>query len=268
MQDTLAKMNTWMVYLVLLVITLFAAYFLIALGSFFGKMKASVKKGGKKKSSMGCLTLLLVLVGFGLVFIIFRFVVLYTPYSGDTLIARVNSYKPDQPIADFKLVVGFFEKGEQLHAETYFIKGNRWQIKGEWVQWRSPLQHIGLKKSFRLTHIMGQYINVKAGSTAKANSYTLIRDDQNTLWRYLVASCKTIGLVNIQTITSEALAPNYHDTVAVWITEQALKIRAGDDKASISSSGEKKRSAPEETSTKPLKSNKREYPRSEEQIRR
>lgn len=268
MQDTLAKMNTWMVYLVLLVITLFAAYFMIALSAFFGKMKASVKKGGKKKSSMGCLTLLLVLAGFAMAFIVFRFVVLYTPYSGESMIARVNSYKPDQPMADFKLVVGFYEKGEQLHAETYFIKGNRWQLKGEWVRWRSPFQYIGLKTSFRLTHIQGQYVNVKAGSAARANSYTLIRDDKNALWRSLVSFCKTIGLVKIQTIASDAMVPNLRDTAAVWISEQAIKIRFGEEKQNLSTQVEKKRSPAEEASPRTTKNSKKEYPRSEEQIRR
>jgi hypothetical protein len=268
MQDTLAKMNTWMVYLVLLVITLFAAYFMIALGSFFGKMKASVKKGGKKKSSMGCLTLLVVLVGFVLVFVVFRFVVLYTPYTGESMVARVNSYKPDQPIADFKLVVGFYEKGEQLHAETYFIKGNRWQVKGEWVQWRSPFTFVGLKKSFRLTHIQGQYINIKAGSASRANSYTLVHDDKNALWRSLVSFCKTVGLVKIQEIASDAVAPNFRDTAVVWISEQTFKIRVGEEKATLSAPGEKKRTLAQEASPGTAKSSKREYPRSEEQIRR
>lgn len=265
MLDTLAKMNTWMVYLILLLITLFAAYFFIALGAFVGKMK-TWKKGGKKNSSLGLIALLLALLGFVLAFIVIRFMILYTPYTGNTLIARVNSYKPDQPIADFKLVVGFFEKGEQINAETYYIKGQRWQLKGEWAQWRSPFHYLGLKKSFRLTHVQGQYINAK--TSTRANSYALIRDDKNALWRSLVSFCKTVGLVQILTLTTEANTPNYRDTAAVWISEQGLLVRYNNDSVAVGRATDKKPSTPPEAGRARPKSSKKEYPRSEEQIRR
>jgi hypothetical protein len=266
MQEMLSKMNTWMIYLVLLVVTIFTAYFFIAIKNFLQKINVSMKKGRGKNSSMGCTSLFVFLIVGLFLFIVFRFLVLFSPFSSDELVAKTNAYHPDENFGDFKLVVGFFEKGEQVNEETYFIKGHRWLVKGEILQWQSLLERVGLKKMYRITHLQGQYNTAKPNSNQRANSYTLIHDDQNALWRMLSSACQAVHLVRIETISTDALIPNYKDTITLWITSKGFLVRINTEKnggGTIKNRGDEKDSG---VSTK--KAYSTEYPGREEAIKR
>jgi hypothetical protein len=228
MFQQLAKMNTWMIYLVLFLITVFAAYFIIALVNFFGRVKASFKKGGKKKSSMGLVSIMVIILFVAFLFVVFRIMILYAPLNGETLIAKVSCQKVAADLGDLKLNVAFFEKGEQLQSENYIIRGNRWLVKGEILQWASPFGYLGLKQTYRLTHVLGQYVNVEGKS--RSNSYTLIRDDQNSLWRILVSTFSFVGVFRIQTVVIEPQVPDYREAKTIWISKNILVIRSFDPK--------------------------------------
>jgi hypothetical protein len=265
MQDILSKMNTWMIYLALLVVTLFAAYFLIAIKNFGQQIKGSTKKGGKEKSSMGCATLFLFLAAGLFLFVVLRYLVLYSPFTSDELIGQANAYHPDKNFGDFKLVVGLFKKGFPLSTETYFIKGDRWLVKGEILQWHGLLGYVGLKKMYRITHVQGQYNTGKPNTNQRANSYTLIHDDQNALWRMLSSACQAAHLLRIEAISTDALLPNYKDTITLWITQKGFLLRSNNAKkgnGSIQSRGDTKAC----TLTKKTKSS--QYPNREEAIKR
>ncbi|NLP12241.1 hypothetical protein GX408_17720 [bacterium] len=269
MQETLGHMNTWTIYLLLLVITIFTAYFCLAMVGFLNKLKHSMTRKKDGKSSMGCLTLLILLTAGLFLFIVFRFLVLYTPFSTDEPIAKITAQQAEDHLGDFKLVVAFMEKGEPTHSGNYVIKGQRWLIKGEILHWHRWLSAFGLKKMYRTTHILGQYVT-KTPAGARANSYTLIKDDQNALWHTLSSGCKALGLVRVKSVSSEPVAPNYRETASVWISDSGLKVRlnngpgAGDE---MKNGGNKKNGA-HETGSAVKKTKPNGYPDREEAIQR
>ncbi|OPZ68184.1 MAG: hypothetical protein BWY83_02390 [bacterium ADurb.Bin478] len=269
MQETLGHMNTWTIYLLLLVITIFAAYFCIAVAGFLQKLKLSMTKKKNGKSSMGCLTLLILVTAGLFLFVVFRYLVLYAPFSTDEPIAKITAQQADDHLGDFKLAVVFIEKGEPTHSGNYVIKGQRWLIKGEILQWHRWLSAFGLKKMYRTTHVLGQLVT-KTNAGARANSYTLIKDDQNALWRTLSSACKALGLVRVKSICSEAVAPNYRETVSVWISDSGLKVRLNNvqaDAHGVKNGGNKKNGA-HETGDAVKKTQSNGYPDREEAIQR
>jgi len=269
MQETLGHMNTWTVYLLLLVITIFAAYFCLAVAGFLRKLKLSMSKKKDGKPSLGCLTLLILLTAGIFLFVVFRYLVLYTPFSTDEPIAKITAQQAEAHLGDFKLAVTFIEKCESPHTGNYVIKGQRWLLKGEILHWHRWLSAFGLKKMYRSTHILGQYVT-KTNAGARANSYTLIKDDQNALWRTLSSICKALGLVRVKSVSSEAVLPNYRETVFVWISDSGLKMRLNNGQAAAHSGkngGNKKNDAPE-TGSAVKKTKPNRYPDHEEAIQR
>jgi len=269
MQETLGHMNTWTVYLLLLVITIFAGYLCLAVAGFLRKLKLSMSKKKDGKPSLGCLTLLILLTAGIFLFVVFRYLVLYTPFSTDEPIAKITAQQAEAHLGDFKLAVTFIEKGESTHTGNYVIKGQRWLLKGEILHWHRWLSAFGLKKMYRSTHILGQYVT-KTNAGARANSYTLIKDDQNALWRTLSSICKALGLVRVKSVSSEAVLPNYRETVFVWISDSGLKMRLNNGQAAAHSGkngGNKKNDAPE-TGSAVKKTKPNRYPDHEEAIQR
>lgn len=263
MQEMLYKMNTWMIYLVLLVGTIFVAYFAIAIANFTQKMKSSMKKGGKKKSSLGCVTLLVLFVAVLFLFVVFRYMTLYSQFRSDEMIALINASRAQENLGDFKLTMAFMEKGEQDHKENYVIKGQRWLIKGELLQWNAFMKYVGLNQMQRITHIQGWQPSTNSNPQQRPNSYTLIRDDQNTLWRFLSSACRAVGLVRIRTISTEPQLPNYKNTLTLWITTKGFLFRASNEKPLVEQNQQPAKPAVPGKNKKPPV-----YPEREEAIKR
>ncbi len=262
MQEMLYKMNTWMIYLVLLVATIFVAYFAIAIANFLQKMKTSMKKGGKKKSSLGCATLLVLSCAALFLFVVFRYMTLYSQFRSDEMIAQISASQAEENLGNFTLNISFIEKGELDHKANYIIKGQRWLIKGELLQWNALLRYIGLNKMQRITHIQGWLPNTTGKPQQRANSYTLIRDDLNTIWRMLSSISKTMGLVRIQTVSIEPQLPNYKNTYSLWISSKGFILRSGNEKAVSERNQKQAKTAAQE------KKKRVEYPEREEAIKR
>ena len=222
-----------------------------------------MKRNSGKKSSFGCSTLLILLLLGVLLFTLLRFLMLYTSFTVEEPVAQVIASPPDEPLGNFKLAVTFMEKGEKVRSENYYIKGNRWLIKGELLQWHRTLGALGLKKMYRLTHIQGQYVATKANAQQRSNGYTLIDDDQSTLWRLLSSVYKALGLVQIQTIRSEAQPPVYKNTIILWVSAKGFLALHELERPKNSGATIKANHQPQEE-----ESGTSQYPDREEDIRR
>jgi hypothetical protein len=57
--------------------------------------------------------------------------------------------------------------------ESYFIKGDLWQLDVRVISWGGPLEMIGLEPGYRLDRLSGRYISLEAERASERTVYDI-----------------------------------------------------------------------------------------------
>jgi hypothetical protein len=70
-------------------------------------------------------------------------------------------------------------------SRQFLIRGDQWMIEGDILKWDNWLRFLGLDTRYRLTRLRGRYILTEQETREQPTVYSLARDENDPLWRYL-----------------------------------------------------------------------------------
>lgn len=191
MNELFANMNTVLVYGLLFIITLIAAYLLLAIRNAFKKKK----KEGKKSSKLGCLVSLVLLLTAIALFSTLAYLRAFHAFTKQELVAFLQCQPSNVELVDFKLVYIPVINGKPQQAETFLLKGDQWMVEGDILKWEDMVNFLGLHTMYRLTRIAGRYSDIKNAESKRTSSYSLITGQNNGFWLFLYNIGERIPLI-------------------------------------------------------------------------
>lgn len=152
--------------------------------------RASQRLAGKKTQSVGIFTslrnllLLLVWIVFStILFFIGFFLRAYHSFSIEKPAAEVQIVSTGEP-AMVVVKLTPYRPGTFQPEEQFPVKGQRWALEGEILQWNEWLQFLGLGARYRFTRLQG-YEPEAAGHHRSATVHSLTAEDTHPFWRYI-----------------------------------------------------------------------------------
>ncbi len=181
MWESLAQMNSWLVYLLLFLFAFVAAYLLLLIT---GQTR---KKGGvtpKKRSRLGCLSMLiLVLVAFTLLSFL-AYIRAYHAFTEKEVVAMIECRRAQQEDYDFQLLLVQIVDQVPQQTRTLSFRGDQWSVGGDILKWNSSLNVLGLHTMYRLTRVEGRFSDISEHLAQPASSYSLV-GEQSRIWMLL-----------------------------------------------------------------------------------
>jgi hypothetical protein len=78
----------------------------------------------------------------------------------------------------------------------FVVQGDQWMIEADIVKWDNWLCLLGLENRYRLTRLRGRYIRKADEISQKQTVYSLVKDEEHPLWKYLYDYGQWFPLVN------------------------------------------------------------------------
>lgn len=102
----------------------------------------------------------------------------------------------EKPVAEIKIIptskpqtmkIDLVQMGHESSniSGTYEIKGDQWTLEGDIIKWDNWLNFAGLQTRYRFTRIRGRYLKTEDEIARQPTIYSLVKDENSPLWRYL-----------------------------------------------------------------------------------
>ena len=185
-RDQILTMNSWLVYLLLFVITFIIASILMRLSHASQKLVEQVKNTSPKKSSrFGFLSAIFLLLLLSVTIFFSAFIRSYHAFTKKELVAIVKCYPPQSKNANFDLTLITIVDGAKEDSMRFPIKGNQWALGGDILKWDDVVNFLGLHTMYRLTRLEGRYARAADQSEKPSTVYALGKEEQSPVWRML-----------------------------------------------------------------------------------
>jgi NADH:ubiquinone oxidoreductase subunit 5 (subunit L)/multisubunit Na+/H+ antiporter MnhA subunit len=229
MRELFADMNTILVYALLFVITLVAAYILLALHNTFKKEETQKKK---KSPRLGCIVSLILLLTAIALFSTTAYLRAFHAFTKQQLVAFVQCRPTPIELADFELVFIPVVDGVQQQPYTFPLKGDQWTVEGDILKWENMVNFVGLHTMYRLNRVAGRYSDVKSAQSKQVTPYTLVAGQNNGFWRFLYNIGERLPLIESVYGNSVYSYPAYGYYYKIYVTTSGFstekKSKQGD----------------------------------------
>lgn len=227
MQDTIANMNSFLVYFLLLLIGFTGGWILFHVNQSFENAK-SAAKGGKGKGlfgRMGCLaTLFFTLLLLTLIFFT-AFRQAYSAFTKEELVATVECQRALDHESDFIVGVRLVKDGQLGDPSLYAISGNQWTIEGDVIQWHNWVRFTGMNTMYRLTRVRGRYTSAQDERTKKASVHSLHESENSAFWKMMHGVGDLMFFVRSSYGSATFTYPSYTDLFEVYVTGSGFKVQ-------------------------------------------
>jgi hypothetical protein len=244
--------NTWLVYLLLFVVTVILAYILLFISNLFSSMGKKIKGGNGGRSPMGCFFfLLLILFSLAVISFVYLFLLFTTlPTSEPLAKIQLLSKKSGSFQINYTIYVGG-KPDKTLYFQTL---ENSWTLYGERVEW-SGFVHK-LPGMCRLTML-------QAGNMQQIKSYPLQSEPSGLGWAgKIIPYFPGLRLDKMRLGPLKMIAGDF---VFIYVNEHGLISR----KELLREKGENMISdSPAGAETKNEKKRQPDYPETDEQVRK
>jgi hypothetical protein len=214
--------DSQMVYAVLLIVCMLAAFLLMGIGGKSSGKKNSSRNKSSKNPSLNFLVMLILAFSAALLFFFSVYLYYYAPLKGEMLVARVAFQKGGGSNGDFNLMLTPYENDQPLEARSFTVKGTAWSLQGEVLNWKPVLGKVGLRTMFRLTAINGHY---GAGESGKKGSASLLSGNAGQgVWNVVQGINGVIKLAQVAQFRSEKAAPLWSGGYDVYANKQGFRI--------------------------------------------
>lgn len=153
--------------------------------------RASQRLAGKKTQSVGLFTSLRNLLLL-LVWIVFSMGLFFSGF----FLRAYHAFSPEKPVAEVQIVstgepgmvvvkLTPYRPGTFQPEEQFPVKGQRWALEGEILQWNEWLQFLGLGARYRFSRLQGYEPGVAAGHHHPVAVHSLAADEAHPFWRYI-----------------------------------------------------------------------------------
>ncbi len=235
MLERIRELSPSVVYVLLFLVTLGAAYFLIGVNNFFKKLSSVGKrKGGRPGSRLGCLaTVLLLFVLFSLVFTA-TLLGPYQSFSGQELAAIVQCQKSEEGEADFDLYLVLVKNGVRQDPKIFSMKGNVWALEGEVLQWGSLGRSIGLNSMYRFAAVESRHTQQSNSGSKAVSQHPLSNEEKSGAWNALHKLAQGVPFFTISKYATDYAAPNFTKAYEVDASQAGFVVYEADVKTKAS----------------------------------
>ncbi len=246
--------NSEMVYVVLFIICMIAAYFMLGVNRMSGgKKKGTTPKKSKKTPSLNFILVLFLVLTACSLFFFSVFLYYYAPFNGEALVARAVFQKSGGN-DDFRLVLTPYENDQPLEVRAFIVKGITWSLQGEVLQWKPILGKAGLHAMYRLTEINGHYGTSASGK--KGSSARLAGGSGPGVWKLVQGINGVIKLARVAQHRSEKVPPVWSGGYDVFADASGFRVERSRGSSPLKNKEEEG-----------VESKERPYPRRPEDVR-
>ncbi len=240
MLESIRGLSPLMVYVLLFLVTLFAAYLLIGIGNFFKKL-STVGKGGRPGSRLGCMaTVLLLVVLFGLVFIA-TLLGPFHSFSKQELAAIVQCQRTEEGEADFDLYLVLVRNGVRQDAKIFSMQGNVWALEGEVLQWGGLGRSMGLNSMYRFAVVESRHTPQSSSGSRAVSQHPLSREEKSGTWNALRKLAQAMPFFTISKYATDYVSPNFAGAYEVEVSQSGFTLHAVDERIEALSKSDKSR---------------------------
>ena len=129
------------------------------------------------------LLILLVTSVSGMVLFMGFFFRAYHAFTYEESVAEIVIWDSEEPNTCLVTLVQYFPGAAQ--SSNYLVKGDQWMLEGDILKWDNWLNFLGLHTRYRLTRLRGRYIQAEEEKNKETTIYSLVKDENHPLWRYL-----------------------------------------------------------------------------------
>ncbi len=184
MLEKLTNADEVYIYLALFIVVFIVSWLLSLLLSKGKKAVDATKVTGRHAVSFtGALIFLLVIV---IIFLLLSVNRMYTAFTSHQLIAMVEC-RPiyGQGSDAFELLLTPVVNGEPQEVQSYILKGEKWSVGGDILEWQSYMNFLGLRSMYRLTRVQGHYVHADDEMTRDITAYSLVEEEESDFWMTL-----------------------------------------------------------------------------------
>lgn len=222
--EKISELNSAVVYGLLFLIAVVGSYFLLSLATAGQKIKENAASDGKKKSgSLGCLTVLFLLL-VALSFLFFTaYIRAYQAFDHEQLVALVECERSSDNAHRFVMKYSPILKGEPQTPKEFKIIGDQWVVGGDIVEWKSYMNFLGLKTMYKLTRIEGQFVNET--SEGVPSTYLLDPKIQSPFWVKMYAFGDKLFVISSVHHTKVGNYPAYGRIYEIYVTKDGYTMK-------------------------------------------
>jgi hypothetical protein len=108
----------------------------------------------------------------------------YYAFTHEKPVAEIMIKATEKPDANLVILFQFLPEDPQIGKEL-LIRGDQWMLEGDILKWDNWLNFLGLHTRYRLTRLRGRYIQVEDEIHQEETVYSLVKEEDHPLWRYL-----------------------------------------------------------------------------------
>jgi hypothetical protein len=120
----------------------------------------------------------------GLVFFIGLFMRAYYAFTYEKPVAEIMTEATQEPDTNLVTLFQSLPEDSQIGKE-FLIKGDQWMLEGDILKWDNWLNFLGFNTRYRLTRLRGRYIQFEDEIHQEVTIYSLVKEEDHPLWRYL-----------------------------------------------------------------------------------
>jgi len=131
------------------------------------------------------LTIMLWTSLFGMVLFFGAFLRAYHVFTYEDPVAEIRNESTDRAGISQITLVPLSPSDRAGSPQRFLIRGDQWMIEGDILKWDNWLGFLGLRTRYRLTRLRGRYLNTQDEFREPKTIYSLVKDEDHPLWRYL-----------------------------------------------------------------------------------
>ncbi|MCK4646454.1 MAG: hypothetical protein KAU46_09390 [Candidatus Aminicenantes bacterium] len=149
------------------------------------KIKKKAASSPKLVASLRNLLLILMMTSVsGMVLFMGFFFRAYQAFTYEQLVAEVITQESKEPNTSLVTLLQY-SSDVPPSSDEFLIKGDQWMLEGDILKWDNWLNFLGLHTRYRLTRLRGRYIQAEDEKKKETTLFSLVKDENHPLWRYL-----------------------------------------------------------------------------------
>ncbi len=149
------------------------------------KIKKKTASSPKLVASLRNLLLILMMTSVsGMVLFMGFFFRAYQAFTYEQLVAEVITQESKEPNTSLVTLLQY-SSDVPPSSDEFLIKGDQWMLEGDILKWDNWLNFLGLHTRYRLTRLRGRYIQAEDEKKKETTLFSLVKDENHPLWRYL-----------------------------------------------------------------------------------
>ncbi len=222
MHESLSHLDEWLIYFGLFIILFFISWVMVSL---FGQVKKVKESASTKRRTMGFFSSLIVLLTLAVMLLLFAVTRIYTTFSSHEHVATVQC-RPAYGFGGnaFEMLYTPITDGRPGEQESYILKGEKWSVGGDILEWQNYVTIIGLKSMYRLTRIQGLYAEAEDEMLNPITAFPLVKEEQSDFWKTLADIAVKTPFIKSVHQNFVSTFPYYGDTFYIYVTPSGFTL--------------------------------------------